>query len=342
MLKTPMEITTKQAKKGVVVITGASAGVGRATARLFGRKGYDVALLARGEEALEAAKKEIEALGQKARWYKVDVADAQAVEEAAEKIEQELGPIEVWVNNAMNSVFSPVKDMKPEEYKRVTDVTYLGQVYGTLSALKRMRSRNRGSIVFVGSALAYRGIPLQSAYCGAKHAIQGFFDSLRTELLHDDSPISISMVELPALNTTQFGFVKNRLPNRPRPMGKIYQPEVAADAILFAAEHKRREVLVGFPTVQAIVGNKLAPWFADWVLSRTGIKGQQTQQPKDPNQKHNLWEPVPGVHGAHGEFGEKAHEHSTQLWISKHKPELLAGLLLLGGLLTGGLLMTRR
>jgi short-subunit dehydrogenase len=329
-------------RKGVVVITGASAGVGRATARLFGRKGYDVALLARGEEALEAAKKEIEALGQRASWYKLDVADAEAVARAADTIEKEMGPIDIWVNNAMNSVFSPVKDMKPDEYKRVTDVTYLGQVYGALAALNHMRKRDKGSIVFVGSALAYRGIPLQSAYCGAKHAIQGFFDSLRTELMHDKSNITISMVELPALNTTQFGFVKNRLPNKPRPMGKIFQPEVAAEAILYAAEHKRREVLVGFPTVQAIVGNKLAPWFADWVLSRTAFKGQQTNQPKDPNQKHNLWEPVPGDHGAHGAFDDQAKSSSTQFWISKHQPEFFTGLLLLGGLLAGSLLMNRR
>jgi short-subunit dehydrogenase len=334
-------LSSKQ-RKGVVVITGASAGVGRATARLFGRKGYDVALLARGEEALEAAKKEIEALGQRARWYKLDVADSEAVARAADTIEKEMGPIDIWVNNAMNSVFSPVKEMKPDEYKRVTDVTYLGQVYGTLAALSHMRKRDKGSIVFVGSALAYRGIPLQSAYCGAKHAIQGFFDSLRTELMHDKSNIHISMVELPALNTTQFGFVKNRLPNKPRPMGKIFQPEVAAEAILYAAEHKRREVLVGFPTVQAIVGNKLAPWFADWVLSRTGFKGQQTNQPKDPNHKHNLWEPVPGDHGSHGEFDDQANDRSTQFWLSKHKKGVYTGLLVLGGLISGGLLLNRR
>ncbi|MDX5482590.1 MAG: SDR family oxidoreductase, partial [Hymenobacteraceae bacterium] len=243
-----------RSRKGVVVITGASAGLGRACAREFAKNGYDVGLLARGLEGLQGAKREIEARGRKAVYVQVDVADAKAVEDAATKIEQELGEIDVWVNNAMNSVFSPVKEMQPEEYKRVTEVTYLGQVYGTLSALKRMLPRDRGTIVLVGSALAYRGIPLQSAYCGSKHAVQGFFDSLRSELLHDESNVKVTMVQLPAMNTTQFGFVKSRLPKKPRPMGKIYQPEVAAEAIVFAAEHDRREIYVGYPTVQAIVG----------------------------------------------------------------------------------------
>ena len=304
--------------KGVVVITGASAGVGRACVRAFADRGYDIAMLARGVDGLEAAKKEVEQKGQRAVFYEVDVADADAVEEAAEKTERELGQIKVWVNNAMNSVFSPVKEMKALEYKRVTDVTYLGQVNGTLSALKRMLPRDEGSIVFVGSALAYRGIPLQSAYCGAKHAIQGFYDSLRTELMHDESNVRISIVELPAMNTTQFGFVKSRLPKKPRPMGTIYQPEVAADAIIFAAEHGRREIFVGWSTVKAIVGNKIAPWYADRVLARTAFKGQQTDEPEDPNRKNNLWEPIPGDHGAHGPFGEKAQNSSTELMLSKN------------------------
>jgi NAD(P)-dependent dehydrogenase (short-subunit alcohol dehydrogenase family) len=223
-------------RKGVVVITGASAGLGRATARAFAQDGYDVALLARGVEGLQGAQREVESLGRKAIYIPVDVADAAAVEAAASQTEAQLGPIDVWVNNAMNSVFSPVKEMAPEEYKRVTEVTYLGQVYGALSALRRMLPRDKGRIIFVGSALAYRGIPLQSAYCASKHAIQGFFDSLRTELMHDNSKIEICMVQLPAMNTTQFKFVKSRLPNEPQPMGKIYQPEVAAKAIVYAAD----------------------------------------------------------------------------------------------------------
>lgn len=304
--------------KGVVVITGASAGVGRACVRLFADNGYDVAMLARGEDGLAAAKKEVEAKGRRAAYYLVDVADAEAVEEAAEKTEQELGKIKVWVNNAMNSVFSPIKEMKAIEYKRVTDVTYLGQVNGTLSALKRMLPCDEGSIVFVGSALAYRGIPLQSAYCGAKHAIQGFYDSLRTELMHDKSNVKISIVELPAMNTTQFGFVKSRLPKKPRPMGTIYQPEVAADAILYAAEHSRREIFVGWSTVKAIVGNKIAPWYADRVLAKTAFDGQQTNEPEDPNRQNNLWEPIPGDHGAHGTFGDRAKASSTELMLSKN------------------------
>ncbi|MEX2591590.1 MAG: SDR family oxidoreductase [Anditalea sp.] len=305
--------------KGVVMITGASAGVGRACVRAFADKGYDIALLSRGKEGLEAAKKEVENMGRRAVYFLVDVADADAVEEAAKKTEQELGPIKVWVNNAMNSVFSPVKEMTPKDYKRVTDVTYLGQVNGALSALERMLPRDEGSIVFVGSALAYRGIPLQSAYCGAKHAVEGFFDSLRTELLHDKSNVKISIVQLPALNTTQFGFVKSRLPKKPKPMGAIYQPEVAADAILFAAENDRREIMVGWSTIKAIVGNKIAPWYADKVLARSAFEGQQTNEPEDPNRKHNLWEPLPGDHGAHGEFGDHAKSSSVALWFSKNK-----------------------
>ncbi len=324
--------------KGVAVVTGASAGLGRSIAREFAQNGYDVALIARGIDGLKGAKEEVEALGRKAAYYPVDVADADAVEAAAEKIEQELGEIEVWVNNAMNSVFSPVKEMKAEEYKRVTEVTYLGQVYGTLSALKRMLPRDRGSIVLVGSALAYRGIPLQSAYCGSKHAIQGFYDSLRTELMHDKSNVEVTMVQLPAMNTTQFGFVKSRLPNKPQPMGKIYQPEVAAKVILYAAEHNRREYRVGYPTLQAIIGNKIAPWFADYVLAKTGFEGQQTDIPEDPNRKDNLWEPIPGDHGAHGTFDDKATYSSPQVWLSLHRDTIFTGALALGGMLLGSML----
>jgi short-subunit dehydrogenase len=317
-------------RKGVVVITGASAGLGRSIARTYAKAGYDVSLIARGIDGLRGAQQEIEAMGRKAIYFQVDVADADAVEDAAARTEEQLGPIDVWINNAMNSVFSPIKEMTPEDYKRVTDVTYLGQVYGTLSALKRMLPRDKGKIILVGSALAYRGIPLQSAYCGAKHAIQGFFDSLVTELMHDKSNVKATMVQLPAMNTTQFGFVKSRLPNKPRPMGTIFQPEVAAEAILFAADNDRREINVGWPTVQAVVGNKIAPWFADYVLAKNGYEGQQTSIPEDPNRKNNLWEPIPGDHGAHGTFGAQSKDFSPQTWATLHRNELLVTALGLG------------
>ncbi len=323
--------------KGVVVVTGASAGLGRSIAREFALNGYDVSLLARGEDGLKAAKKEIEEMGRRAVYYSVDVADADAVERAAEETEKQLGPITVWVNNAMNSVFSPIKEMLAEEYKRVTEVTYLGQVYGTLSALKRMLPRDKGVIILVGSALAYRGIPLQSAYCGSKHAIQGFFDSLRAELIHDKSNVRTTMVQLPAMNTTQFKFVKTRLPNKPKPMGKIYQPEVAAKAIVYAAENDRREVYVGYPTVQAIVGDKIAPELGDWYLAKTGFDGQQTDIPEDPNRPHNLWEPLPGDHGAHGTFDAESTYSSPQLWLSMHKKEILSTALAVGGVMLGSM-----
>lgn len=314
-------------KSQVVVITGATAGVGRATAREFAKKGYKIGLVARGRDGLEATKNEIEQLGGSAIAVSTDVADYNQVELAAEKIEQAFGPIDIWINNAMASVFSPISEMKPEEFKRVTDVTYHGQVYGTLVALKRMKARNKGSIVFVGSALAYRGIPLQSAYCAAKHAVQGFFDSLRTELIHENSKVEISLVELPALNTPQFGWVKSNLPYKARPMGKIYQPEVAATAIVHAAENSRREMYVGSTTVQAIVGDKLVPFIGDYYLAKKGVAGQQTNEPEDPNRSYNLWEPVSGDHGAHGTFGDKAHDTSVELWFSLNmKLMALAGL----------------
>ncbi|MCC9167454.1 SDR family oxidoreductase [Pontibacter harenae] len=327
--------------RGVVVVTGASAGLGRTIAREFAKEGYDLALLARGKEGLKGAKREVEEMGRRAVYFQVDVADAQAVEEAAAKTEEQLGEITIWVNNAMNSVFSPVKEMEPADYKRVTEVTYLGQVYGTLSALKRMLPRDRGSIILVGSALAYRGIPLQSAYCGSKHAIEGFFDSLRAELIHDKSKVKVTMVQLPAMNTTQFGFVKTRLPNKPKPMGKIYQPEVAARAIVFAAHNNRREIFVGYPTVQAIVGDKIAPGLGDYVLAKGGIKGQQTDVPEDPNRKHNLWEPIPGDHGAHGTFGDQSTNFSPELWVSMNRNKLLAGALAIGGLVLGRMLANK-
>jgi short-subunit dehydrogenase len=256
-----------------------------------------------------------------------DVADADQIEAAAAAVEAQLGPIDIWINNAMVSVFSPVKEMTSEEFRRVTEVTYLGYVYGTLAALKRMLPRDHGVIVQVGSALAYRGIPLQAAYCGAKHAIQGFMDSLRCELLHDGSQVQVTMVQMPALNTPQFGWVKSRLPHKAQPVPPIYQPEVAAEAIVWAAHHPRRELSVGFSTVKAIIGNKLAPWLGDWYLARVGYAAQQTDIPADPHRPHNLWQPVPGDHGAHGTFDARAHDTSLQLWADTHRSWLaLAGL----------------
>lgn len=320
-------------KRRVVVVTGASAGLGRSIVREFAAKGCDVALIARGIEGLEGARREVEEAGGKALVFPIDIADAEAVDAAAAETELKLGPIDVWVNNAMNSVFSPVKEMSAEDYKRVTDVTYLGHVYGALSALKRMLPRDKGSIIFVGSALAYRGIPLQSAYCGAKHAIEGFFDSLRTELMHDGSNVKISMVQLPAMNTTQFKFVKTRLPRKPRPMGTIYQPEIAAEVVEYASRNHRREYFVGWPTFKAIVGNKIAPWYADWVLARNGYEGQMTEEPEDPNRKDNLWAPLPGDHGAHGTFDDEARSFSAVTWASLHRGAVAASLLIFAGAL---------
>src|SRR5579862_1321862 len=265
------------ASKQIVAITGASAGVGRATARAFAKRGYDVALIARGIDGLDAARREVEALGRRALVLPADVANARQVEGAAEQIERELGPIDVWVNNAMVSVFSPVKELLPEEVARVTDVTYLGVVYGTLAALKHMLPRDRGSIVQVGSALAYRGIPLQAAYCGAKHAIQGFTESLRCELLHDRSRVHVSMVQLPAMNTPQFDWVRSRLPRAPQPVPPIFEPEVAAKAIVWAADHgRKKELYVGAPTLKAIAGNKFAASLVDRYLAKAGYELQQT------------------------------------------------------------------
>ena len=298
------------------MITGASAGLGRATAREFGAHGAKVGLLARGIDGLEGAKRDIERAGGRAIVCPTDVSDAAAVEEAAARIERELGPIDIWVNSAMVSVFSPVKEMKPEEYKRVTEVTYLGFVYGTLAALKRMLPRDRGTIVQVGSALAYRSIPLQSAYCAAKHAIAGFTDSLRCELIHDKSHVHVTMVQMPALNTTQFGWVKSRLRYKAQPVPPIFQPEVGARAIYWAAHHRRRELYVGWPTVEAIEANKVAPGILDHYLGRTGYSSQQTSEPDDPNRPNNLWNPVPGDHGAHGTFDQAAHERSWELLAS--------------------------
>ncbi|MBU1820560.1 MAG: SDR family oxidoreductase [Bacteroidetes bacterium] len=324
----------------VVVVTGASAGLGRSIVREFAKAGADIGLLARGIEGLEGAKREVEAYGGKALIAPTDVSDPEQVEFAASRIVQELGPIDIWVNNAMISVFGPFKELDMKDFKRVTEVTYLGQVYGTQSALKRMLPRNKGSIILVGSALAYRGIPLQSAYCGAKHGIEGFFDSVRSELFHDKSKVSISMVQLPAMNTTQFSFVKSHLPNKPRPMGTIYQPEVAARAIVHVARHPQREMYVGYPTVQAILGNKLIPGLLDQYLGSIGYDGQQTNEPKEQDRPNNLYEPIPGDHGAHGSFDAQSWEFSPQTWAVTHKAITWGALASLA--LTIGLLVTRR
>ena len=325
----------------VVVVTGASAGVGRATVRAFADRGAWIGLVARNREALEGARQEVEERGGRALVLPTDVADPDQVEAAAEAVERELGPISVWVNNAMVSVFSPVREMKPEEYRRVTEVTYLGYVWGTLAALRRMLPRDRGSIVQVGSALAYRGIPLQSAYCAAKHAIQGFCDSLRSELIHDGSQVRLCMVQMPALNTPQFGWVKSRLPRKPQPVPPIFQPEVAARAIVWAAQHGRREVYVGWPTVKAIVGDKIAPGFADRYLAKNGYDSQQYDGLADPHRADNLWGPVPGDHGAHGTFDEQAKSRSVQLWANVRRGWLALGTAILGTVAVGAALRGR-
>jgi short-subunit dehydrogenase len=288
--------------------------------------GSRVGLLARGRDGLDGARRDVERLGGKALVVPTDVADSGQIEAAATAVEDQFGPIDVWVNNAMVSVFSPVKELTPEEVERVTEVTYLGTVYGTLAALRRMLPRNRGAIVQVGSALAYRAIPLQAAYCGAKHAIQGFTESLRTELLHDGSGVHVTMVQLPAMNTPQFSWVRSRLPRKPQPVPPIYEPEVAADAIVWAAHHRRREMSVGGPTVAAIYGNKLAPGLFDRYLARTGYDSQQTDEPADPNRRDNLWQPLAGDHGAHGTFTGRALDSSPQTWLNMHAPTVFAAL----------------
>jgi NAD(P)-dependent dehydrogenase (short-subunit alcohol dehydrogenase family) len=303
----------------VVVITGASAGVGRALARACGARGAGVGLLARGRDGLEGARRDVESRGGRALAVSTDVADPDQVESAAAAVEAALGPIDVWVNNAMVSVFSPIKEMTAREFRRVTEVTYLGYVHGSLAALRRMLPRDRGVIVQVGSALAYRGIPLQAAYCGAKHAIQGFTDSLRCELLHDGSRVRVIEVQMPALNTPQFGWVKSRLPRKPQPVPPIFQPEVAAEAILWAVEHERPELYVGWPTVVAVAGNKVAPRLADRYLAWSGYDSQQTDEPVEPDRRDNLWAPLPGDHGAHGAFGPRARSWSWQLWATRHR-----------------------
>src|SRR5215217_6553002 len=302
----------------VVVVTGASAGVGRAAAKAFAERGDRVGLLARGTDSLKGAAGDVADAGGEPLMEPTDVADPVQVDDAATAVERELGPIDVWVNNAMATVFATFAETEPEEFERATRVTYLGVVWGTRAALRRMRPRNRGAVVQVGSALAYRGIPLQAAYCGAKHAIKGFTESVRSELLHDESHVHMTMVQLPALNTPQFEIGRAKVDRHPQPMPPIYQPEVAANAIVWASEHDRREFYVGGPTVKTIWGNKVAPSFADWYLGRNGVGAQLTDEHIGGGREGNLFAPVPGDHGTHGRF-EDARRRSFQLALAKRR-----------------------
>jgi NAD(P)-dependent dehydrogenase (short-subunit alcohol dehydrogenase family) len=322
----------------VSVVTGASGGIGRATARALAARGDAVALLARGEDGLAAAAEDVRRAGGTPLPLEVDVADFAAVDEAAERVEKDLGPIDLWVNDAFSSVFGRFAEIDMAEFRRTTEVSYLGYVHGTKAALNRMLPRDRGVIVQVGSALAYRGIPLQSAYCGAKHAIQGFNESLRVELMHDKRNVHVTMVQMPAVNTPQFSWVLSKLPRKAQPVPPIYQPEVAARAVLYAADHpKRREYWVGGSTAGTLLANALAPGILDRYLARTGFDSQQTDERRDPAQPVNLWEPADGRNeadaGAHGEFDAKSKDRSFQLWASQHHGLLAAA----GGALAVGL-----
>ena len=313
-------------KPEVVVVTGASGGVGRAVAHAFAKRGAHIGLLARGKEGLSDARREVESFGGKALVLPTDVADHEQVEVAAETVEATFGPIDVWVNDAMATVFAPFLEVTADEFKRATEVTYLGAVYGTMSALKRMVARDKGTVVQVGSALAYRAIPLQSAYCGAKFGMRGFTDSVRTELMHDGSNVWITMVQLPAVNTPQFNWCRTKLPDHPQPVPPIFQPEVPAEAVYWAAHHRRRELDVGGSTVKAIFGNKLSPRFADWYLAKTGYESQQIPGMAVNGRPDNLYEPVPDQAATHGMFDSRAHARSYQLWANTHRP-LVAGAL---------------
>lgn len=324
----------------VVMITGASAGVGRAVARRFAQDGAKIGLIARGRDGLDAAARDVEEAGGQALVLPLDVSDADAMEDAAARLEAAFGPIDIWVNAAFAGVLAPFMEMEMRDYARVTDVTYLGQVHGTRAALKRMLPRDRGSIVLVGSALAYRGIPLQSAYCGAKHAIQGFHDSIRSELIHAKSKVSISMVQLPGVNTPQFDWIKTTMPNKPRPASPPYQPEIAAEAIHFAAHHRRKNIKLGWPTWEAIIGDSIASPLLDRYLAAMGFKGQQSDEPVAPDRRDNLWAPVPGDRGAHGRFDAMARTHSPEFWVSTHRGTLVTAVsIAVAGL--GALLLRR-
>ena len=332
-------------RRKVVAVTGASGGIGRASAIAFGGRGAAVALLARGTRGLESAAQEVRAAGGEALVVPTDVSDPEQVQAALGRIEAELGPVDVWVNVAFTSVFSRFDDISPEEYRRVTEVSYLGYVYSTMAVLPRMKQRGHGVIVHVGSALAYRGIPLQTAYCGSKHAIQGFHEALRCELLHDKSPVRVTMVQMPAVNTPQFSWVLSRLPRRAQPVPPIYQPEVAATAVVYAAEHpERREYWVGGSTLGTLVANAVAPGVLDRYLARTGFSSQQTDEPQPLDAPENLWAPADAQRdfGTHGRFDDRATSRSSQLWASQHHGLLGVGAAVLGGGLLAGLRSWRR
>lgn len=323
----------------VVVITGAGAGVGRATARRFARDGARIGLIGRDRARLSAAQQDIRELGGTAVAYPCDVADAARVEAAAAAFEAALGPVDVWVNNAMATVFSPVHAISAADFRRATEVTYLGTVHGTMAALRRMRARNRGTIVQVGSALAYRAIPLQAPYCGAKFAIRGFTDALRCELLHERSRVHVTMVQMPALDTPQFDWARNHMPRRPQPVPPIFTPELAADAIAWASDHRRREVYVGLPTLKAIWANKLVPGLLDRYLARHGYDAQQSSERASSDQDDNLDAPVAGAYAAHGRFDACAKPGRFGAWVSMHRAGVAGAL---AGLAVAGLVAARR
>ena len=310
--------------RNVAVVTGASAGVGRAVVRELASQGYDVGLIARGVDGLRAAAEEVREAGGRASYVVADVADHDAVEAAAAHIETELGEVDVWINVAFSNVFAEFRELTPEEYRRITDVSYLGFVWGTMAALRRMRARNRGTIVQVGSALAYRSIPLQAAYCGAKSAIRGFTDSIRCELLHEKSRVRITMAILPAVNTPQFSWCKSKLPRKAQPVPPIFQPEVIARAIAWLIRHPRRELIIGGPSLKALVGQIVAPGLVDRILAKSGYGSQQYNGPDTPGRPNNLMQPLPGDWGAHGDFDARSRTFSAQLWLTTHKPLLAA------------------
>lgn len=314
-------------KPQVVVITGADAGAGRATVREFARSGCRIGLIARDRERLEQAADEVRDLGGEAIVCVADVADAAQVEAAAAAVEAAFGPFDVWINDAMATIYSPFSEISAEDYKRATEVTYLGTVYGTMAALKRMKKHDHGVIVQVGSALAYRAIPLQAPYCGAKFAIRGFTDALRSELLHDRSKVRVTMVQMPALNTPQFDWGKNHMPMRPQPVSPIFQPETAAKAIFWAVQHQRREVYVGGPSLRVIWANKFIPGVLDRYLARAGYSGQQDDEVADPSRPDNLWKPVSGDFAAHGRFDNRAKPGGMELWATLYRGPVIAGLL---------------
>ena len=325
--ETVMSRSNGRQRPQVIVVTGASGGVGRAVVRMLAQRGARVGLLARGRDGLNGAKREVEQEGGRGLVIPTDVSKFDQVEAAASQVEREFGPIDVWINNAMVSMYSPFMSMQPDEFSHIVEVTFLGNVHGTRCALSRMLPRDHGVIIQVGSALAHRSIPLQSAYCASKHAIEGFTESVRTELLHMGSRVRISMVNLPGVNTTQFEWTKNRMSHKPRPTGPIYQPEVAADAIVWTIDHDRREMNVGFPTVEAVVGEKFIPGLLDHYLADAAWEGAQLPEPADPNHRDNFWQPLPGDHGSHGPFDQQSRTSSAQLWTTKNRAWLapLAG-----------------